>query len=212
MRILLAEDEPALATVLSLYLKNEGYEVVVVNNGEDALEAIHTTYFDLLILDWMMPKINGIDVAKASKKLNEAKIIMITAKSTQEDEWISLSSGMDDYIRKPFDPKVLILRVKRQLKESQLLISGALILDLEAKQAKLGETALALTAKEYELLCYFMRNPNKILSRQQLVDAIWGYDFDGDYRTVDTQVKRLRQKIGETHIKTARGMGYQFES
>jgi DNA-binding response OmpR family regulator len=210
MNILLAEDEPAMSDILQVYLKNEGYAVTVANDGEEALEAIHATHFDLLILDWMMPKLNGIEVAKVAKTLSDVKIIMITAKSTQEDEWLSLNSGMDDFIRKPFDPRVLMLRVKRQLNVDQILNYEALSLNLEAKQVKLGGQTLELTAKEYELLCYFMRNSEKVLSRQQLVDAVWGYDFDGDYRTVDTQVKRLRTKIGESFIKTIRGMGYQF--
>lgn len=210
MNILLAEDEPAMSDILQVYLKNEGYAVTVANDGEEALEAIHATHFDLLILDWMMPKLNGIEVAKVAKTLGDVKIIMITAKSTQEDEWLSLNSGMDDFIRKPFDPRVLMLRVKRQLNVDQILNYEALSLNLEAKQVKLDGQTLELTAKEYELLSYFMRNSEKVLSRQQLVDAVWGYDFDGDYRTVDTQVKRLRTKIGESFIKTIRGMGYQF--
>lgn len=210
IKVLLAEDEPDLAAILAAYMKREGYSVTICKDGETALAAMHEQRFDLMVLDWMMPGLSGIEVAKAAKAASDAKLIMITAKSTQEDEWLSLSSGLDDYIRKPFDPKILMLRIKKILNLESKLICGALCVDTSTSQVYLENTLIDLTAKEYELLCYLMRHQDKLLNRQQLIDAVWGYDFDGDNRTVDTQVKRLRSKIGESYITTIRGMGYRF--
>ncbi len=210
IKVLLAEDEPEMAAIVAAYMKLEGYSVTIAKDGEEALEAMHEQRFDLMVLDWMMPKLSGIEVAKAAKAASDAKLIMITAKSAQEDEWLSLSAGMDDFIRKPFDPKILMLRIKKLLSLESKLNCGALTVDTNTSQVYLSNALVDMTAKEYELLCYLMRHQDKLLSRQQLIDAVWGYDFDGDNRTVDTQVKRLRSKIGESYITTIRGMGYRF--
>lgn len=212
MRILIAEDDPDMRKILTLYLKKEGYSVTEVENGEKALSYLESEKADLLLLDWMMPIKDGIDVCKEVRSLNiPLKILMLTAKSENDHEILGLTMGADDYIRKPFDMKVLLLRIKKLCRQEHELRCGELSLNQQTMLAHLGEKKLVLTKTEFELLRFFMLNVSINLSREQLLAGVWGQEYEGDTRTVDTHVRRLRAKIGEDRIKTNIGMGYTLE-
>lgn len=211
-KVLLAEDEDVLRDILSQYLLRDGYEVTTVKNGQEARDALYETPFDALILDWMMPEVSGIELVKEVRQQGLlCKVLMITAKSSQEDEFLGLSSGFDDFLRKPFDPKILLLRLKKLLPEQVALTSGPLTLDLQTRMVIVQGVPIDLTSKEFELLHFLMLHKGRVLSREQLISGIWGPAFEGGDRAVDNLVKRLRKKIGESAIKTMRGAGYQFD-
>lgn len=211
MKVLIADDESAMRDILKMYFEKEGYDVQLAKDGDEVLERLSLEPFDLLLLDWMMPKTTGLEVLKSFRDFTEAKVIMMTAKTTTEDELAGLLAGADDYVKKPFDPKILVLRANKLVQMGARLKCGSLSLDQVARTVFLENERIELTAKEYELLLYLMLNPGQILTRQQLLDHVWGYDYSGDERTLDTHIKRLRQKIGEDRVKTYRGMGYCFE-
>ena len=212
MRILIAEDDLYMQKILGMYLEKEGFKVHKVSDGEAALEYLTREKVDLAILDWMMPKIEGVQVAKYIRQYYpKMKILMLTAKGEVEDELIGLNAGADDYIKKPFEPRIFVLRVKKLLGVSKVLICGKLRLNLQSQKAYKEDTILKLSKKEYELLEYFLRNKGLIISREMLLECIWGEEYDGDERTVDTHIRRLRSKIGESYIKTYRGIGYSME-
>lgn len=212
MRILIAEDDPDMRRILSLYLKNEGYSVMAVENGAAALSYLEEKTADLLILDWMMPVKDGIDVCREIRSLNiPLKILMLTAKSENDNEILGLTMGADDYLRKPFDMKILLLRIKKLCRQERELRCGELSLNQQTIEVRRGEEKLSLTKTEFELLRFFMVNAGMNLSREQLLDRVWGQEYEGDTRTVDTHVRRLRAKIGENRIKTNVGMGYTLE-
>lgn len=235
MHILIAEDHPDLRKILTLYLQKEGYQVSVVSNGQEAIiylmercglkkEAKNNlgltfskspsshapaTLPDLLILDWMMPVQDGIQTCREIRALNlPIKILMLTAKGETEHEILGLTSGADDYVRKPFDIKVLLLRIKKLCRLEGILCCGDISLNQETFEVRKGNTRLALTKTEYEMLRYFLSNQRITLTREQLLNHVWGMDFEGDSRTVDTHIRRLRRKIGEEYIKTRIGIGY----
>lgn len=210
MNILIAEDEENLLNIIKLYLAKEGFSIFTATNGDDALNIVETESIDLAILDWMMPKMSGIEVASHSREFSDLKILMITARSQDEDEIKALESGIDDYIRKPFDPRILVLRVKKLLNIENNISVNEIMIDIKAQKAFKSGEDLNLTRLEYNLLFYFMQNQNQILSREKLLDRIWGVDYYGDYRTVDTHIRRLREKLDLPYIKTHRGMGYSF--
>ncbi len=213
MRILIAEDDPDMRKILTLYLKKEGYDVEAAADGTAALLCLEKRAADLLILDWMMPVKDGLDVCREVRKLNiPVKILMLTAKSENEHEILGLTMGADDYLRKPFDMKILLLRIKKLCRLEQELRCGELALNQQTLEARRGEEKLVLTKTEFELLRYFMLNAGITLSREQLLDSVWGQDYEGDMRTVDTHIRRLRAKIGEGRIKTNVGMGYTLGS
>lgn len=235
MHILIAEDHPDLRKILTLYLQKEGYQVSVVSNGQEAITYLMercglkkeaknnlgltfskspsshapATLPDLLILDWMMPVQNGIQTCREIRALNlPIKILMLTAKGETEHEILGLTSGADDYVRKPFDIKVLLLRIKKLCRLEGILCCGDISLNQETFEVRKGNTRLALTKTEYEMLRYFLSNQRITLTREQLLNHVWGMDFEGDSRTVDTHIRRLRRKIGEEYIKTRIGIGY----
>ena len=212
MTILIADDEPQMVKILSAYFKKEGFNVLTANDGQEALDIFESTKIELAILDWMMPKIDGIEVCTYIKDNSDAKVLILTAKGQNEDEIKALHSGADDYIRKPFDPQILLLRAKKLMSHSEeIKISDIRIMDHEKKVYK-HEEPLQLTKIEYDLLLFFSRNKGVILSRDSLIVSVWGLDYDGDPRTVDTHIRRLRTKIGTDVIKTYRGMGYCLEA
>lgn len=212
MRILIAEDERDMQKILALYLKKEGYEVEVASDGRAALQYLTSQSFDLVLLDWMMPIMNGIEVCHEVRKLNiPIKILMLTAKTENGHEFTGLSSGADDYLRKPFDIKILLLRIKKLCRQEDTLRCGELTVNQENYEALKQGVRLTLTKKEYELLCYFVQNQRITLTRDQILNHVWGMDYDGDARTVDTHIRRLRGKIGENYIKTCVGIGYALE-
>lgn len=209
MKILIAEDELAMQKILALYLQKEGYEIALASNGQEALEKLYDGRFDLVVLDWMMPQLSGIEVCKEIRRLElPLKVLMLTAKSETEDELLGLDRGADDYIRKPFDPRILMMRIKKLLPEEEVLNYTGLTVYPKRSEVKLGEQTIPLSQKELGLLVYFMANPGIILSREKLLAYVWGNDYEGDDRTLDTHVRRLRRKIGEEWIQTHRGMGY----
>ena len=235
MHILIAEDHPDLRKILTLYLQKEGYQVSVVSNGQEAITYLMercglkkeaknnlgltfskspsshapATLPDLLILDWMMPVQDGIQTCREIRALNlPIKILMLTAKGETEHEILGLTSGADDYVRKPFDIKVLLLRIKKLCRLEGILCCGDISLNQETFEVRRGNIPVVLTRTEYELLRYFLTNQRIILTREQLLNQVWGMDFEGDSRTVDTHIRRLRRKIGEEYIKTRIGIGY----
>lgn len=213
MKILIAEDNPDMLKILTLYLTKEGYEVTAVTDGEEAIAYLLEHKVDLAILDWMMPQKSGIEVCRDIRNFQlPVKVMMLTAKNSVEDEISSLSYGADEYIRKPFEPRVLLLRIKKLCGEGSALRLGTLSLNPESRTVTEGNRAIRMTKTEFELLWYFMLNPGKVLSREMILEKVWGTDYDGDIRTVDTHIRRLRNKIGEAYLVTHIGCGYSLEN
>lgn len=209
MKILIAEDDEKMRKILKLYLQKEGYEVECVSDGEEVLKYFEQKKADVVLLDWMMPGKDGIETCRELRLMQiPVKIIMLTAKTTQESEYIGLTVGADDYVRKPFDMKVLLVRIKKLCHLEESLCCGDIVLNRTTQEVRKGETRMELTRKEFDLLLYFLMNQNRVLSREQILSAVWGMDYEGDIRTVDTQIRRLRKKTGEGYIRTIFGMGY----
>ncbi|MEK5037921.1 response regulator transcription factor [Sporosarcina sp. FSL K6-3457] len=226
-KILIVDDEQSIRTLLEYNLKQAQYETVSVADGEEAVQKAESEKPDLILLDLMLPKMDGIDVCKTLRQRGiDIPIIMLTAKGDELDKVLGLEIGADDYMTKPFSPREVVARVKAVLRRSGdsvernegngMISSGALTVHPEQYGAYLDEVELEFTPKEFELLVYFMQNKNRVLSRDQLLSAVWNYDFAGDTRIVDVHVSHLREKIEEntkkpTFIKTVRGIGYKFE-
>lgn len=211
MKILVAEDDGNMRKILKLYLQKEGYDVECVSDGEEVLNYFEEKPADVLLLDWMMPKKDGIETCRELRLMKiPVKIIMLTAKTTSENEFHGLSIGADDYIRKPFDMKVLLIRIKKLCHIETELYFKDILLNQAAHEVYIGENRIELTKKEFDLLFYFMSNQNLVLSREKILDSVWGIDYDGDIRTVDTHIRRLRKKIGESYVQTIFGVGYMM--
>lgn len=212
MNILIADDEINMTKIISAYLTKEGFNTFIANDGEEALQIFDSNNIQLAILDWMMPKIDGIELCKYIKQNSDAKVMMLTAKSEVDDEVKVLTSGADEYMKKPFDFTVLILRVKKLLDIREITTIKDITINNKLKKVYKNNEVINLTKTEYELLECFIRNIGIILSREKLLNIIWGVEYEGDYRTVDTHIRRLRSKIGEEVITTHRGLGYCMES
>lgn len=210
MNILIADDEKHMTTILKTYFEKEGYNVWVAADGEEALELFFSNKIDLVVLDWMMPKRSGIEVCNEIKQVSLAKVVMLTARSSHDDEFSALDIGADEYIRKPFDPRILMLRIKKMLGTEKVAAIRDLEIDFERKKVYRNGEELSLYKKEFELLTFLYENKGRILSRDSLLSSVWGMDYLGEERTVDTHIKRLRDKIGADHVITHRGMGYSF--
>lgn len=211
MKILIAEDDENMSKILKLYLQKEGYFVDVTFNGTDTLSYFEENKVDLLLLDWMLPYKSGIEVCRELKIMDiQVKIIMITAKTTTENELLGLTVGADDYIRKPFDMNVLLLRIKKLCNLEKELKYKDLFLNPVTHEVFQNNHPLELTKKEYELLKYFLMNQKIILSREQILNHVWGNDYYGEERTVDTHIRRLRKKMGDSYIQTSIGTGYSM--
>jgi len=225
-KILIVDDEQPIRTLLDYNLKQAAYETLIAIDGEEAINIAEAERPDLILLDLMLPKIDGIEVCKILKQREiNIPIIMLTAKGDEFDKVLGLEIGADDYMTKPFSPREVIARVKAVLRRSdnqsvkhddKVLRSGSLTVYLDRFEAYLDEEELEFTPKEFELLAYFIKNKNRVLSRDQLLSAVWNYDFAGDTRIVDVHVSHLREKIEENtkkpiFIKTVRGIGYKFE-
>lgn len=209
MRILIAEDDPDLQKILKLYLEKEGHQVALASTGRDAVAYLTGHPADLAILDWMMPEMDGIDACREIHALNiPVKILMLTAKGESAHEITGLRCGADDYLRKPFDMQVLLLRIKKLCRLENALSYRDIQLNQDTFQVTRQGEHVALTKTEFELLRCFLVNQRVTLTRDQLLDLVWGLDFEGDARTVDTHIRRLRKKIGEDAIKTRVGIGY----
>ena len=219
INILVVEDEENLRKLISRYLMNEELGVYEAKDGKEALELWNNNNIDLVILDIMLPEYDGWTICKRIREKSIVPIIMLTARSEESDKLFGFELGADDYVTKPFSVKELVARVKALLKrshkniEKDMFITGELKVDQKSHKAFLGEEALKLTPKEYDLLLFLIHNKNQALSREVILDGVWGYDYYGDLRTVDTHVKRLRKKLKDMgeKLETVRGFGYRFE-
>lgn len=219
-KILIADDEERIVKLVSDFLTASGYDVVCAADGREALDLFEKTGADLAIIDIMMPEIDGWAVTREIRKKSDIPIIMLSARAEEFDLLTGFESGIDEYVTKPFSPAVLVKRVEALLKRStgQPLsgeeIKKGLIIDNDAFTAFVDGVPLELTLKEFELLSYLYENAGRVLTRDQLLNAIWGYDYLGDSRTVDSHIARLRTKLGDygaSHLKTIYGMGYKLE-
>ena len=218
MRLLIVDDEILIREVIKEYANVEGYETTEAKNGEEAIEIIKKdSNFDLIIMDIMMPKLDGFSASKEIKKIKNIPIIMLSARGEEYDKLSGFSLGIDDYITKPFSPKELIARIKavtkRNSEEKDEFVYNDLVVDYKGHNVKIDNNDIKLTPKEYDLLVYFIKNQNIALSREQLLSTLWGYDFFGDDRTIDTHIKMLRNNLGKYRnlIVTVRSVGYKFE-
>ncbi len=219
INILIVEDEEKLRNLIRKYLSLEGYNVFEAADGLEALEVFDAQTIDLMILDVMMPHKNGFEVAKEVRYKSQVPIIMLTARSEEDDKLHGFNLGIDDYVTKPFSTRELMARIKALLKRtnvtatSEKLSFGALSIDTAARRILIEGVDMTFSPKEYDCLMYFVDNPNQALSREQILNRVWGFDYFGDDRTVDTVIKRLRKKLGPEgeRIQTVRGVGYRFE-
>ena len=223
-RILIADDEARIRRLVCDFLKNAGYETVEAADGKEAIEKFFSVgSIDLVICDIMMPEADGWEVCKKIREASGVPILMLTARSQEFDELMSFESGADDFVTKPFSPSVLVKRVEALLKRAQnsqggssndIISIDSLVVDIPAHKVTLGGATVELTIKEHNILVKLASSPDRIYSREQLLDSIWGVDFVGDPRTVDSHVARLRTKLGswgEKHLKTVYGVGYKIE-
>lgn len=219
--ILIVDDEERMRVLIEAYLKKEGLNVIHAENGEEALKKFKLITIDLVILDIMMPVMDGWTTCKELRKISDVPIIMLTAKSEDEDQLLGFKLGTDSYVTKPFSPKILAAKVVALLKRAypeenknnNCNIFDGLYINEEYHEVKINDKDIYLSPKEYELLCYFAKNKDIVLSREKILDTIWGVDYYGDLRTVDTHIKRLREKLEDKAylIATVRGTGYKFE-
>lgn len=221
-KILVVDDEESIITLLRFNLEQAGFTVISALDGKSALRKVHTEKPDLIILDLMLPELDGLEVCKKLRQDGIATpILMLTAKSDEFDKILGLELGADDYLTKPFSPREVLARVKAILRRTQMLETAP----EEEERLRVGELEiipgnheafyqgeeLNLTPKEFELLVYLVRNKGRVLTREQLLNTVWDYDFVGDTRIVDVHISHLREKINKTYIKTVRGLGYKFD-
>ena len=223
-KILVVDDEAVLVKGIRFNLQQEGYQVETGSDGEQAVELAREGSFDLIILDLMMPKIDGLQACMRIREFSDVPIIMLTAKSEDSDKLMGFACGADDYVTKPFNILELKARVRALLRRAAgvqrsqggLLTVGKLTLDTQERVAIRDGQPVDLTAKEYDLIELLMRNPRRVYSRENLMNVVWGYTYAGDYRTVDVHIRRLREKLEENpaepeHIMTKWGVGYYFK-
>ena len=218
-RILVVDDESRMRKLVKDFLVRREFEVLEAGDGEEAVDRFfQEKEIALIILDVMMPKMDGWEVCRTIRKHSQVPIIMLTAKSEERDELLGFELGVDEYISKPFSPKILVARVEAILRRSgginaDILSAGGITLDKTAHYVTVDGERIELSFKEFELLEYFMENQGIALSREKILNNVWNYDYFGDARTIDTHVKKLRSKIGikGDYIKTIWGMGYKFE-
>ena len=220
MKILVVDDESRMRKLVRDFLVKKEFEVLEAADGEEAVDIFYTQKdISLIILDVMMPKMDGWEVCREIRKNSKVPIIMLTAKSDERDELLGFELGVDEYIGKPFSPKILTARVDAIIRRtymvdsSEVLKEGPIELDKAAHTVKINGEEIDLSFKEFELLLYFIDNKGIALSREKILNNVWNYDYFGDARTIDTHVKKLRKKMGESGdmIKTIWGMGYKFE-
>ena len=221
LKILVVDDESRMRKLVRDFLTKSGYTVIEASDGSEALELFFAQKdISLVLLDVMMPKVDGWQVCREIRAYSKVPIIMLTAKSDERDELMGFELGVDEYISKPFSPKILVARVEAILRrmghteQNAILSTCGIILDKNAHQVIIDGNPVELSYKEFELLAYFMENKGVALSREKILNNVWNYDYFGDARTIDTHVKKLRSKMGEKGemIKTVWGMGYKFEA
>ncbi|EFU76316.1 response regulator receiver domain / transcriptional regulatory protein, C-terminal domain multi-domain protein [Lachnoanaerobaculum saburreum F0468] len=219
IKILVVDDEARMRKLVKDFLSIKGYIVLEAEDGEEALKVFDTNKdIKLILLDVMMPKMDGFEVLEAIRQYSKVPVMMLTARSEERDELEGYKLGVDEYITKPFSPKILVARVEAVLRRTvgepeEKLVAGAIEVDKVARSVYIDKKPVDLSFKEYELLTYFIENKGIALSREKILSSVWNYDYFGDARTIDTHVKKLRAKMGERgdYIKTVWGMGYKFE-
>lgn len=219
LKILVVDDESRMRKLVKDFLVRNDYEVIEAEDGEQALDIFFSNKgIALIILDIMMPKVDGWQVCREIRQYSDVPIIMLTAKGDEKDELLGFELGVDEYISKPFSPKILVARVEAVLRrtagiDDEVIEVGGITLDKAAHQVKIDGVPIELSFKEFELLSYFVKNKGVALSREKILNNVWNYDYFGDARTIDTHVKKLRSKMGEkgNYIKTIWGLGYKFE-
>lgn len=219
IKILVVDDESRMRKLVHDFLAKQGFMVLEAENGEEAVDIFFSDKnIGLIILDVMMPKMDGWQVCREIRQYSKVPIIMLTAKSDERDELMGFELGVDEYISKPFSPKILVARVEAILRRSnatqeEAMEIGGIVLDKAAHSVKIDGQPIDLSVKEFELLEYFLTNKGVALSREKILNNVWNYDYFGDARTIDTHVKKLRSKMGTKgdYIKTIWGMGYKFE-
>lgn len=219
-QLLIADDEPKIREVIREYAEFNGYGVTEASDGMEAVSLCRINHFDLIILDIMMPKLDGFSTCKEIRKFSDVPILMLSARGEEYDKLFGFELGIDDYIVKPFSPKELMARINAVLKrrnnnrqKSEPVVFDGLEINMSARTVTVDGKRADLTPKEYELLFYLVQNKNIALSREKLLSEVWGYDFYGDDRTIDTHIKNLRNNLGpyRDRIVTLRGIGYKFE-
>ena len=218
-KILVADDDKEIREAIEIYLTNEQMKVLTACDGQEALKVLEANPdIHLIIMDLMMPKMDGWEVLKTIRKYSKVPVIMLTARSEERDELQGFSLGVDEYISKPFSPKILVARVEALLRRTNAVSAdimniGGICIDKAAHRVTIDGKEIELSFKEFELLTYFVENQGIALSREKILNNVWNYDYFGDARTIDTHVKKLRSKLGEKgdYIKTIWGMGYKFE-
>ncbi len=218
--IMVVEDERRLREIIVKYFIAEGFEVLEAENGEEAIEHVKATPVDVILMDVMMPKLNGFEACKQIREFSEALIIMLTARDDDEDKIKGFDCGADEYVTKPFSPKVLVARVNALLKrigqikdDLNFIQFGALKINKDNYEVFDDGKEIKLSPKEFDLLLLLVENKNTVLTRETILNKVWGYDYYGDYRTVDTHIKKLRKKLPQSSdaIKTIVKIGYKFE-
>lgn len=219
-RILVVDDEVKIRAIIKEYAEFEGYEVTEAEDGMDAVSKVKEQDFDIIIMDVMMPKLDGYSACKEIKKIKQIPVIMLSARGEEYDKLFGFEIGVDDYVVKPFSPKELMARIRAVLnratasqKTEDVIKYQGLEINFTAREVKIDGEKVSMTPKEYDLLFYLAKNMNIALSREKLLEEVWGFDFYGDDRTVDTHIKMLRNSLGPYRnlIVTLRGMGYKFE-
>ena len=226
-RVLIAEDEKPIYDIIKFNLEKEGYEIITAYDGEDALKKALNEQLELIILDIMLPSMDGFEICKRVREKSSVPIIMVTAKEEEVDKILGLELGADDYITKPFSIRELVARVKANVRrqemninadqqEKEIIKNKDLSIDLMKYEVKKGSTSIDLTVREFELLKFLAKQKDQVFSREQLLERVWGYEYYGDIRTVDVTVIRLREKVEDdssnpTYIMTKRGVGYYFK-
>lgn len=216
MKVLIIDDEKLIRDVIKTYCYNENFQVLEAENGLDALNVLSVNHVDVIVLDIMMPKMDGYTFFREMKEKYDIPTIIVSARTEEYDKLLGFDLGIDDYLTKPFSPKELIARIKavtkRYNEKTDEFIWKDLRIDFRGHALYIKNREVKITLKEYELLKYFINNPNIAISREELLNKIWGYDFFGDDRTIDTHIKMLRSSLGEYRdlITTVRGVGYRF--
>jgi DNA-binding response OmpR family regulator len=225
VRVLLVEDEEKMRELIKIAFKKENFETIEATEGKQGLNLFKTNQVDIVILDIMLPEIDGWTVCREIRRISNVPIILLTARGEEFDKLFGFELGVDDYIIKPFSPKELLARTKAILRRSEAATAegaakaervslAGLVIEFNSRNVYVDGKIVSLTPKEYELLKFFVKNQNRVFSREQLLNSIWGYDFTGDDRTVDTHVKMLRERLGSYRkfIVTVWGTGYKFET
>lgn len=219
-KILIADDEQLMRQLVADFLQPEGYEVLEAADGKEALEVYHEQHPDLVLLDVMMPGYDGWTVCREIRRESSVPIMMLTAKGEEIDQLFAYDLGVDEYITKPFSPKILVAKIKALLRRTQkeeneqIAADDGVSIDQDARQVVLDGKNIDLSPTEYKLLTYLVTNAGKALSRRQILNKVWNYDYYGDLRTVDTHINRLRIKLGDKgkYIQTVRGYGYRYDA